>query len=118
MLKDAVQQINSIKGIDFVLHSGDMVDSATPENYREFFSVLTRLKYPILNAFGNHDLSYGTMSKNEVLETVKGYNKNYQFDDTYYAFSPKTDYRIIVLDATGGITETAFLHGIPWRHQI
>ena len=29
----------------------------------------------------------------------KRYNPNYIFEDSYYAFSPKTDYRIIVLDA-------------------
>jgi hypothetical protein len=39
------------------------------------------------------------MTKEQVLETVRSYNPNYIFDDTYYAFSPKTDYRIIVLDA-------------------
>ena len=107
LLRDAVEQINNIKGLDFVLHSGDMVDSATPENYREFFTVLTKLKYPILNAFGNHDLAYGTMNKEEVLETIKDYNGNYRFDDTYYAFSPKTDYRIIVLDAVDTNLDTA-----------
>lgn len=107
LLKDAVEQINSIKGLDFVLHTGDMVDSATPENYREFFSVLQKLKYPILNAFGNHDLSYGTLSEAQVLETVKDYNKNYKFNNTYYAFSPKTDYRIIILNAVGDNIETS-----------
>ena len=107
LLKDAIEQINLIKGLDFVIHSGDMVDSATPENYQELFTVLEKLKYPILNAFGNHDLAYGNMSKDEVLETIKGYNRNYKFDDTYYAFSPKTDYRIIMLDATGDNTNTS-----------
>ena len=42
------------------------------------------------------------MDKKTALETVKKYNLNYVFDNTYYAFSPKTDYRIIVLDATNG----------------
>ena len=40
------------------------------------------------------------MTKDEVLSTVQKYNKNYTFNDTYYAISPKTDYRIIVLDST------------------
>ena len=107
LLKDAVEQINQIKGLDFVLHSGDMVDSATPENYYEFFRVLEKLKYPILNAFGNHDLLYGTMTSDEVLSEIKQYNPNYRFDNTYYAFSPKTDYRIIVLNAVDSNIETA-----------
>ena len=98
LLKDAIEQINDIKGLDFVLFTGDMVDSATVDNYREYYSLLTKLRYPTLNTFGNHDLSYGGLSRDEVLEIVKKCNPNYVFSDTYYAFSPKTDYRIIVLD--------------------
>lgn len=99
LLKDAVEQINDIVGLDFVLFTGDMVDSARYDNFYDFYKILTKLKYPSLNAFGNHEF-YGGMSKEEVLATVKGYNPNYIFNDTYYAFSPKTDYRIIVLDST------------------
>lgn len=99
ILKDAINQINNIKGLDFVLFTGDLVDSATYDNYREFYSLLSKLKYPSLNTFGNHDLLYGTIGKFDVLEYVKKCNPNYRFDDTYYAFSPKSDYRIIVLDS-------------------
>lgn len=99
LLKDAVEQINNIVGLDFVLFTGDMVDTATDENFYNFYRILTKLKYPSLNAFGNHEF-YGNMDKEQVLDIVRGYNPNYVFEDTYYAFSPKTDYRIIVLDAT------------------
>ncbi|MBQ8634637.1 metallophosphoesterase [bacterium] len=106
ILKDAVSQMNNIVGLDFVLFTGDMVDTATDENFYNFYSILTKLKYPSLNAFGNHEF-YGSMKKDEVLDIVKGYNPNYVFDDTYYAFTPKTDYRIIVLDATIKDNKTA-----------
>lgn len=99
LLADAIDQINEIVGLDFVLFGGDMVDSATKDNFYQYYKLLSRLKYPTLNAFGNHE-TYGDMSKDEVLETVKKYNPNYIFNDTYYAFSPKTDYRIIILDST------------------
>ncbi|MBR5303736.1 MAG: metallophosphoesterase [Candidatus Gastranaerophilales bacterium] len=98
LLTVAVEQINNIVGLDFVLFTGDMVDSANDENFYNFYSILSKLKYPSLNTFGNHEF-YGDMTKEQVLETVRKYNPNYVFDDTYYAFSPKTDYRIIVLDA-------------------
>lgn len=101
LLADAVKQINKIKGLDFVMFTGDMVDTATNENYLEYYKIISKLEYPTLNAFGNHDF-YG-MSKQEALETVKKYNLNYIFDNTYYAFSPKTDYRIIVLDANDNL---------------
>lgn len=98
LLKDTIEQINNIKGLDFVLFTGDLVNDATYENFAQYYQLLTKLKYPTLNTFGNHDF-YG-LEKEEVLNLVKHYNPNYIFDKTYYAFSPKTDYRIIVLDAT------------------
>ncbi len=99
LLKDMVEQINTIQGLDFVLFTGDLVNKGSQENYDLYYRCLYKLKYPTLNAFGNHDF-YGGMSEEEVLQTVKDYNKNYIFDKTYYAITPKTDYRIIILDST------------------
>lgn len=96
LLANAIEQINNITGLDFVMFTGDMVDSATQENFLEYYKIVSKLNYPTLNAFGNHDF-YG-MDKEQALDVVKKYNLNYTFDKTYYAFSPKTDYRIIVLD--------------------
>lgn len=116
LLKDAIEQINEIKGLDFVMFTGDLVDSATIENYREYYRLLTKLKYPTLNSFGNHDISYGDLSREEVLEIVKKCNPNYVFSDTYYALSPKTDYRIIVLDPV--ITDSNTANGYLPDEQL
>ncbi len=99
LLSDMVSQINNFKGLDFVLFTGDLVNEASYQNYESYYSILSRLKYPSLNTFGNHDFR-GDMTKEQVLETVKEHNRNYIFNDTYYAITPKTDYRIIVLDST------------------
>ncbi len=99
LLADAIEQINTIKGLDFVLFNGDLVDSSTKQNWEQFYKVVSDLKYPNLNCFGNHDLTTGSLSEDEILEIVKNHNRNYIFDKTYYSFSPKTDYRIIVLDS-------------------
>lgn len=99
LLADAVDQINNIKGLDFILFTGDLVDKGSYDNYLEFFNIMKKSKYPYLNAFGNHDF-YGEMSKDEVLNYIRENNPNYVFPDSYYAISPKTDYRIIVLDST------------------
>ena len=99
LLADIIKQINDIKGLDFVLFTGDMVDSATMDNFDAYYREIEKLSYPTLNAFGNHEF-YGEMTKDEVLSTVQNYNRNYTFNDTYYAISPKSDYRIIVLDST------------------
>ena len=108
LLEDAIKTTNSIPGVDFVMFTGDMVDIPTLENYKNFFTLLSDLNYPSLNTFGNHDsaicladsdeCSLG-LKIDEVLDFVKKCNRNYMFDDTYYAFTPKTDYRIVVLDA-------------------
>ena len=99
LLSDMLDQVNNFKGLDFVLFTGDLVDSASYQNYESYYSVLSKLKYPSLNAFGNHDF-YGDMTKEQVLDIIKEHNRNYIFNDTYYALTPKTDYRIIILDST------------------
>jgi hypothetical protein len=63
-------------------------------------------------AFGNHDASglapdKEYLTKDEALDLVKKYNPNYPFNKTYYAFSPKRDYRIIVLDLSISDAKTA-----------
>lgn len=108
LLEDAIATVNQIPGVDFVMFTGDMVDTPTLDNYKSFFTILSELNYPSLVTFGNHDsavclagsdeCSQG-MRIDEVLEFVKKCNRNYVFDTTYYAFTPKTDYRIVVLDA-------------------
>ncbi len=107
LLKDAILSINKIMGVDFVMFTGDMVDSPTLDNYKSFFTILSELNYPSLVTFGNHDSAMCLadsdectqgMKIDEVLDFVKKCNRNYMFDNTYYAFSPKTDYRIVVLD--------------------
>ena len=39
LLIDAVNQINNIKGLDFVMFTGDMVDTATDENFLEYYKI-------------------------------------------------------------------------------
>ncbi len=116
LLKDAIEQTNKIKGLDFVLFTGDLVDSATKDNYVEYYRLLSKLKYPTLNAFGNHDFNYGDLTKDEVLDIVKTYNPNYTFSDSYYAFTPKTDYRIIILD--GVVTDENTSNGRLTEEQL
>ncbi len=107
LLKDAINTANQIKDVDFVMFTGDMVDTPTPENYKDFFTLLSELNHPSLVAFGNHDSANCNPSTGEctqglvisdALDFIKRCNRNYIFDTTYYAFTPKTDYHIIVLD--------------------
>ena len=107
LLEDAIKTINNTPGVDFVMFTGDMVDIPTLDSYKSFFTILSDLNYPSLNSFGNHDSAVCISGSEEctkglkiqeVLDFIKKCNRNYMFDNTYYAFTPKTDYRIVVLD--------------------
>jgi len=109
LLKDAIEQVNNLKHVDFVMFTGDMVNEPLKKSYRDFFVLLTKLKYPSLTTFGNHDMAQMTgadsgapdyISKDEALTIIRKCNPFYIFDRSYYAFSPRRDYRVIVLDTT------------------
>ncbi len=109
LLKDAISQVNNLKPVDFVIFTGDIVNEPLKKSYRDFFVILTKLKYPSLTAFGNHDMvqlqNLGDdappyISKDEAISIIKACNPFYIFDKSYYAFSPRREYRVIVLDTT------------------
>jgi probable rRNA maturation factor len=101
ILADVIAQINSIKDLDFVMFTGDMVNDPTLEDYKEFFTLLSTLKYPSLFTLGNHDSApqgCEGLKKEEVLELFRAVNPNFVFEKSYYAISPKKDFRLISLD--------------------
>lgn len=101
LLEDAVGQLNDTEGLDFVMFTGDMVNEPTRDNYRDFFTILSELKHPSLAVIGNHDFGpegEGGLKKSEALDLLRKCNPNYVFDKSYYAFTPKKDFHIIVLD--------------------
>ena len=109
LLEDAIKQVNGLKHVDFVMFTGDMVNEPLKKSYRDFFVLLTKLKYPSLTAFGNHDIAQMNgaesgkpeyISKNEALSIIRKCNPFFIFDKSYYAFSPRREYRVIVLDTT------------------
>lgn len=113
LLEAAIKQLNKVENLDFVMFTGDLVDQPFLQSYKDFFTILTDLKYPSLATFGNHDtgsissetgklMPEGALSKDEVLKMFQDCFPNYKFDKTYYALSPKKDYRMIVLDPVIG----------------
>ncbi len=109
LLEDAIKQVNGLKHVDFVMFTGDMVNEPLKKSYRDFFVLLTKLKYPSLTAFGNHDMvqlqnldkdAPPYISKDEALSIIRKCNPFFIFDKSYYAFSPRREYRVIVLDTT------------------
>ena len=50
-------------------------------------------------AFGNHDISIsGKLTKEKYLEILRENNQNFTFEKSYYSFSPKRGFKMIVLD--------------------
>jgi Icc protein len=55
-LNALVAHLNGLTAsIDFVIHTGDIIDDFNPESYRLARTVLERLKYPVHYVVGNHD---------------------------------------------------------------
>lgn len=58
-LKNAVEDVNSQKEIDFVLIAGDNADNGDLASFREAKILLDKLHIPYYISTGNHDTNYG-----------------------------------------------------------
>lgn len=102
LLKDCISQLNSIKGIDFVIFTGDMVDSAGVSNLKKFIIVADTLNSPWYASLGNHDVpvTKGSSSKPALLDLFRSKTKSMHNGRPYYSFYPNDKSMVIVLDAT------------------
>ena len=101
LLRDAISQINSLKDVDFVVVTGDIVDKPTQDSINQAIGILNTLKRPWYFVVGNHDIDpNGCIDKKNLVKILKKKNKNYNFNSTYYTFVPQKRFRVIVLDAT------------------
>lgn len=108
LLKSAIEDINNIKGLDFVVFTGDMVNEPTGKLFRDFFVSLTKLNYPAILVFGNHDGvsiegAGDYLSKETIYGIIRRSNPYQNYETPYFAYSPNKDYRVIVLDTTMGL---------------
>lgn len=53
--RDAIDYINQLGNIDFVLHGGDLTDFGATFEFEWMYSEIQRLNRPYLTAIGNHD---------------------------------------------------------------
>ncbi len=103
LLTDAVNQINDIKDLDFVLSTGDQVDQAEEKLVDKYIEITMASEYPWYVLLGNHDVSVngglgkkGYIKKFVDLEKPTGFTKSMN----YYSFSPNEKFTIICLDGT------------------
>ena len=108
LLNSAISDINRLKGLDFVVFTGDMVNEPTRNLYRDFFISLSKLNYPALFVLGNHDSApaqdnnSGYLNKQNIIDIITNSNPYQPYGKAYFAFSPSENYRVIVLDTSYG----------------
>lgn len=99
LLQDAINQVNETPSVDFVMFTGDMINTPYQKELIKFFTFANQLKYPWYAVFGNHDICVGGyLTKKLYLSLLNSHDKNFNFSKPYYSFEPKKGYRVIALD--------------------
>lgn len=99
LLADAIEQVNETPNVDFVMFTGDMINTPYQKELMSFLTYANQLKYPWYAVYGNHDICVGGfLSKQLYLDILNSHNKNFHFAKPYYTFVPKRGYRVIALD--------------------
>jgi serine/threonine-protein phosphatase CPPED1 len=90
--------IKSLNGKDvlFSLDNGDLTTSGTAREFGYFLIELTQLKAPVLTNIGNHDLFNHNNESNYIN----------MFGNSYYSFTEKNSYFIVIDDAKSNINDT------------
>ena len=89
LLEDAIDQINNMPDIDFVIFTGDLADTTDANLHVLFAKEANSLHVPWYWTTGNHDLGQSglTTSRKKFLKLMNKYNKYIQPESTCYSFS-------------------------------
>lgn len=101
LLDDAIEQVNFIPNLDFVVFTGDLIDKPFEKELTAVLPHLSKINVPWYFAFGNHDICVGGyLTKSLYLKLLRENNENFKFEKPYYSFIPKKGFKVIVLDST------------------
>lgn len=101
LLDDAINQVNNIPNIDFIIYTGDLINTPNQNELLKFINHANLSIKPWYSTFGNHDVCVsGGLNKGKFLEIMCGHNENFCYKNSYYSFTPKKGYKVIVLDTT------------------
>lgn len=99
LLEDAVNQINEISDVNFVMLTGDQVNVPYEKELQAFLKYAEKIKAPWYVVFGNHDRCVGGyLTKELYFDIVGKHNENFKYKTPYYSFVPRKGYKVIVLD--------------------
>ncbi|MFQ3534359.1 MAG: metallophosphoesterase [Aggregatilineales bacterium] len=100
-LEKVVETINSLPfSVDFVLHSGDVTEYGSSEEYALVRRLLERLRFPIRYAVGNHDNSALLQSALLGVESPSG-----RYDQTFTV----NGVQVVILDTNNGFVPNGIL---------
>lgn len=100
LLDDVITQINTSGAYDFIMFTGDLINTPSVNELEKFTTHANNLIYPWYAIDGNHDIGIdGQLTKKKFISVLGENNKRMKRDNIYYAFSPKKGYRVICLDS-------------------
>lgn len=100
ILDDVISQINTSGAYDFVMFTGDLINTPKVSELVKFLKHADNLIYPWYAIDGNHDISIdGPLTKKMFISMLGENNPKMKQDKIYYSFTPKKGYRVICLDS-------------------
>ena len=89
-LTKVIKDVNKKSDIDFVVFTGDNIQSVDKKNLKDFILEAKKLKYPFYILIGDKDVNkYKDLSKKQYAFILKKNLKNYKNTDTNYIFEKK-----------------------------
>ncbi len=93
-LKKLVKEINKTENVDFVVFTGDNIDSPNAKSLHAFLRTVGKIKKPCYFVIGNHDVSTNAkLSKSKYLDIIRYHNwfspawkPNYTFEKNGFLF--------------------------------
>jgi len=99
ILKNAVKSVNNLKDIDFVVFSGDNIDTPNEEDLNLFCKIIKKLRKPYYIVIGDHDVSpHGRLNKSKYFKIIKKQDKHQKSSEPQYYFSPDKNFIVIAMD--------------------
>ena len=101
LFDDAIDQINSVSNVNFVMFTGDMINLPLKKELLGFIKEANKICHKWYVVLGNHDVDVdGKLTKKMYFDILNSHNLNFAQTNSYYSFIPKKGYKVIGLDTT------------------
>lgn len=97
VLEKTIKDINTIPDVDFVVFTGDNIDTANSTDLKAFLKIANHLKHPYYMVIGNHEVFKSQhFDKKDYMKLVRKYSKNCRSKSANYVFKEKGVVFIVV----------------------